>query len=72
MLGIVFSKASDMNQRRQESKEAHELIITMRKIFYAVLKWWNVIRKERELAKKLEEQAAKRKMESERNEESAF
>ena len=72
MIGVVFEKDKNMHSRRAESNEAAAVIVVMRKIFHAVMGWWSVIRKERDLQRKLDEQAAKRKMESEKNDESAF
>ena len=72
MIGVVFQKDAKMHARRELSNEAAQVIVVMRKIFHAVMRWWDVIRKEKELQRKLEEQAAKRKMESEKNDESAF
>jgi Ran GTPase-activating protein (RanGAP) involved in mRNA processing and transport len=72
MLQIVFDKASDMHERRQESDQKNHIVKNMRIVFHFVMKWWEGIRAEKQLLKALEDQARKRKMESEKNEESAF
>ena len=72
MLAVVYKKDVGMKERREESAERHRLLRHTHKIFHAVMKWWAVIRKEKQMIKILETQAAKRKMESEKNAESAF
>jgi len=72
MLAFVFKRDSKMKGRREQSGEQSKLLRLTHKIFHAIMKWWAVIRKEKQLQRTLQNQAAKRKMESEQNEEAAF
>jgi hypothetical protein len=72
MIRVVFKRDPKLDDRLTNSAEASRQLRLMRRMFHAIMKWWSVIRKEKQLAKKLEEQARKFKMESERNAESAF
>jgi len=72
MLAVVFKKDNNLKGRREMSGEQSKLLRVTHRIFHMIMKWWAVIRKEKALQKTLENQAAKRRMESEQNEETAF
>lgn len=72
LLKAVYARDPEIQSRLSSSHAVHKKVAAVHKIFHCVMRWWAVIRKAKELEKRLKQSRDKAAAESMKNEESAF